>query len=86
MDIWMFVRMYKDKNPSGHFFDRDTLKFFGERMSEMRVLEGVRTVKDWRGNEHKAYCLSTRQRPPFGQPFRKHFYFDVETMEDIMMP
>ena len=85
MEIWEFKRMYYQKNPNGHWFDQKTLKFFGERESEMRVLKGTCTVKDCLGNEHVAYCVSSRQRPPYGKPFRKYTFFDVDTMEDILV-
>ena len=30
MPVWKLVDIYQGKHPGGHFFDRDTLKFFGE--------------------------------------------------------
>jgi hypothetical protein len=34
-----FIKAYYTKNPEGHYFDQETLKFFGERVSEMRLLK-----------------------------------------------
>ena len=41
------IRAYYQKNPSGHYFDSDTLKFFGERRSDMRPAKGnSKRIKD----------------------------------------
>ena len=85
MTIYSFKQMYKEKNPDGHWFDKDTLKFFGEKLSEMKVLNGTYKVTDWMGNECEAYCVRHKQRPPYGEPFWKETYFDVNTMENILM-
>ena len=76
---------YHKKNyPNSHFFDRQTLLFFGERISEMRVLKGTTTVTDCSGEKHKCYTLSSLQRNnPIG-PRRKYSYFDVETFKHIV--
>lgn len=50
--VWKLVDMYKGKYPYGHFFDDKTLKFFGERLSDMRVLSNTETVKDCQGETH----------------------------------
>lgn len=52
-------RAYYEKHPHGHFFDHDTLKFFGERESDMRLLKNKALIKAWDG-EHICYVLSTR--------------------------
>lgn len=84
MNIYEFIRMYRERNPRGHYFDRDTIRFFGERLSEMRILKGTTVVKDMSGNTHTCYTLSAKQRRPDGVIVRKHTYFDIETMEDIL--
>ena len=78
--------VYRAKHPNGHFFDDETLRFFGERMSEMRLLKGTCTVTDISGRERTCYCLSSLQRKsPLG-PRRKYHYFDAETIEQVIMP
>lgn len=57
------VYAYKTAHPDGHFFDEKTLKFFGERRSEMRLLKGTTRIKDVCGEEHECYVLSSVQRP-----------------------
>lgn len=79
------IRAYYQKNPNGHYFDRDTLKFFGERVSDMRPLKGTVKVTDISGGEHKAYCISRLQRKYPGGARRTYAYFDVNTLNDIIL-
>ena len=84
MNVYTLISKYKQNNPAGHYFDHETLKFFGERVSEMRVLKSISEVKDYSGNVHKAYCLSSLQHNHPCGARRKYTYFDVETFEEIM--
>lgn len=76
-----FIRTYEEKYPKSHFFSPDTLKFFGERRSEMRLLKATEKVKDISGHMHNAYVLSSMQRLT-GR--RKYHYFDTETLKEII--
>ena len=78
-----FIDDYRAKHPTSHFFDRDTLKFFGERISEMRILKNTERVKDYYGEEHECYVLSSLQRKHPVRPMRAYHYFDVNTLEEI---
>lgn len=82
-DIYDLKRAYREKHPDGHFFDDETLRFFGERLSEMHVLKGTVKITDILGKEHECYVLSCYQRPPFGQKKRVHHYFDVEDIDEV---
>lgn len=84
-DIDDLIYNYYKKNPNGHYFDRDTLKFFGERRSDMRLLKGTTRVKDVCGDYHEAYVISRLQRKYPGGPRRTYAYFDVETLDDVMV-
>lgn len=83
MPVWKLVDIYQGKHPGGHFFDRDTLKFFGERLSDMRVLSETETIKDCSGEKHECYVLSRLQRKHPAGPRRTYAYFDVETLDHI---
>lgn len=63
-DVYDLRAAYYEKHPNGHFFDGDTLKFFGERFSEMRLLKGTVQVTDSLGKEHTCYVVSSLQRIP----------------------
>lgn len=84
-DINELIREYYCKNPNGHYFDRDTLKFFGERVSDMRLLKGTVKITDICGEKHEAYCISRLQRKHPGGPRRSYAYFDITTLDDITL-
>ena len=83
MTVWRLKHEYFTHNPNGHFFVKETLRFFGERESDMRIFKNITTTIDFYGNEHKCYVLSTLQRNHPAGPTRKHHYFDVYTFELI---
>ena len=79
-----FINLYQEKHPDGHFFDKDTLKFFGERRSAMGVLKKLETIVDISGKPHQCYVVSSlRTKPSRG---RVYHYFDVDTLEDVILP
>ncbi len=84
MPVWKLILNYQEANPEGHFFDKDTLKFFRERESEMRVLCKVALVTDFHGEEHECYVLSSLQRNYPGGARRSYAYFDMHTFEHII--
>ena len=78
------INGYKQNRPDGHFFDDDTLKFFGERKSDMKVSRDLVKVKDYRGNEHTCYELKTKQRKAPGGPKDSYHYFDTTTFDEVI--
>jgi len=84
-DIYELRSAYYGKHPDGHYFDVDTLKFFGERLSDMKLLKGTVTVKDICGEEHEVYVISRLQRKYPGGARRTHAYFDINTLDDVVM-
>ncbi len=84
MSVWKFIQLYNEKNPNGHFFDRDTLRFFGERRSDMRVLQNTSEFISSIDKIHTCYTLSTLQRNNPAGTRRKYHYFDVDTMQHIV--
>ena len=84
-DIYELRNAYYRKNPDGHYFDADTLKFFGERFSDMRLLKGTSHIKDICGEEHEVYVISRLQRNHPNGAQRTHAYFDVNTLDDVVI-
>ncbi len=78
------IEEYYENNPDGHFFDEETLGFFGERVDEMRVEDETEIVEAWDGKEHECYVLVTYQHnaPSFCPAFAYH-YFDVNNFERV---
>ena len=84
MTVYELIDKYYKNNPYGHFFDSRTLKFFGERMSEMRVLKKTVNVESAGGFKHECYVLSSYQhKAPV--PGRAYHYFDVETFDHVIV-
>ena len=83
MTINELIYQYYKHNPNGHFFDHDTLKYFGESRSTMRVLKGTATITDYSGNTHECYMISRLQKKYPGGPRRTYAYFDTTTFDDI---
>lgn len=83
MNINKLINAYYEKHPDGHYFDKDTLRFFGERISDMYLLQDTVTVTDYNGEEREAYVISRLQRNYPGGARRTYAYFDVETLQDI---
>ena len=73
-------RVYQEKHPDGHFFDKETMKFWGCRMSDMRIT-GVASISDYRGNKHNCYCVSSRRKDYYGNYVTDMYYFDTETLD-----
>lgn len=74
---------YYKKHPCGHYFDESTLKFFGERLSDMRLLKNTSRITDAHGKIHECYTISRLQRKYPGGPRRTYAYFDTTTLEDV---
>jgi hypothetical protein len=56
--------LYERNNPDGHFFDRDTMRFFGDTMRNFGVADGgkVKTITE-NGIEEVAVWGLYRRRP-----------------------
>lgn len=83
-DQYILRNRHLAKYPHSHFFDSDTLKFFGETMSSMNVLKSIVNVKDSCDEWHECYVLSSLQRKAPGGARRVYHYFDTQTYEHII--
>ncbi len=84
MNVYELKSKHEAKHPDSHFFDEETLKFFGETFSKMNVLKKKVDVKDYLGNVHSCYVLSALQRNHPGGPRRVCHYFDSETFDTVI--
>jgi len=85
MTVYGLKERHLQAEPNSHFFDYDTLKFFGERMSEMRVMKNTEQIKDARGEMHTCYVLSTLERNHPAGPRRMYHYFDTMTYKQVIV-
>ena len=85
MTVYGLIVRHENAVPNSHFFDHDTLKFFGERISEMRVLEKLAEITDISGEKHTCYVLSSLQRNHPIRPTRTYHYFDTTTFREVIV-
>ena len=76
-----FVSLYHKHN-GGKFFDRKTLKFFGQTMRSFSVY-AFELVTDYKGNTHDCYSVYHTITSPDGQQFPKVAYFDRLTFDQV---
>lgn len=86
MDVYELKRLHLQNHPLSHFFDAETLKFFGESMSRMYVLKETVKIFDYLGDPHECYVLSKQGKNLLGQKMRTYAYFDTKTFEEIQNP
>lgn len=83
ISVYQLRKMYLEKHPNGHYFDYDTLKFFGESISTMSVLKNTCDITDCMGKKHTCYVLSKLSKNyPTGKK-RTYGFFDVDTLDDV---
>lgn len=79
------IKAHKEKNPGSHFFDKNTLEFFGESISSMELASYTTKMADARGEVHECYVLTTMQNKHPSGPRKRKAYFDVETLDHIVV-
>jgi hypothetical protein len=64
MTAWELKRLYERNNPEGHFFDKKTMRCFGDTMRNFGVRDGgkVKTITR-KGIEEMAVWELYRKRP-----------------------
>lgn len=77
-----FKRIYQEHN-AGYFFDRDTMRYYHQRMSDINV-SAFYLVTDERGAQRDCYRVESWQRTDYDE--RRHcavWYFDRETLQAV---
>lgn len=78
------IREHERLNPDSFMFSKETLKFWGETKSRMKLADKA-TVTEYDGTEHECYTLITNRRDDMeGRPLQGVYYFDIETLERII--
>ena len=84
MTISTLIKNYKNNNaPHNHFFDKQTLRFFGESFHTMELLTNKMNIVDSLGKQHECYIIKSYQK---NSPLESKFYyhaFDVKSFEHI---
>lgn len=83
MTVGTLIYHHEKNNPKSHYFDKETLRYFGERISEMRVLKETARITDSAGEVHECYILSSLQRKDPRGATRHYHYFDTTTFKEV---
>lgn len=79
--------MYEKMNPEGHFFDRSTMKFFGDTMSNYYVplhKGKARLVKVLQSDGTIANCYALQRKRPVKGGLTSTAYFCASTFERVL--
>lgn len=72
---------HEQHQPDSLFFERDTMKFFGDTMSNYTVPRKLVQVKDHHDIVHE--CWELRRKRPVNGGLQTSAYFDATTFERI---
>lgn len=73
---------YQLANPNGHFFDRKTMSFFGDTMSNYGVRANTVNVREYDGNIVECFVLYRRRATKHG--LTGSAYFSVSDFSKII--
>jgi hypothetical protein len=84
MTVLELRHLYERNNPGGHFFDRETMRFFGDTMSNFGVRDGgeVNTLTE-KGIEKAEVWELYRRRPVKGGLHGVFAYFRKDNGREI---
>ena len=86
MTIYELKNRHLKKNPGSHFFDPNTLKFFGETLDLMQVLKQTVTITDTCGEARECYVVSAIRTKGWNgpsDPYAYYYCFDVDTFKNV---
>lgn len=80
-----FIDLYQRKN-GGHFFDRETLKFFGQTRRSFSVWAFKQVTDITDQQPHDCYAVYHTIKAPTGERFQEVAYFDRVTLKEVFTP
>lgn len=84
-DMYELIALYKKERPDGHFFDDETLDWFGEKIYDMYLYKSTVRVEDRFGQKRECYAFSSLQKNHPCGPTRTVHYLDIETLEPMFL-
>lgn len=78
------IYQHECRNPGSKFFSNDTLKFFGERRSDMYLYKTTEKITTPSGDVHICYRVRSKQRKAPGGPKTVYHFFDVNTLAEVI--
>lgn len=70
------------RDPKSHFFDRSTMKFFGDTMANYGVRSKPVVITNYLDEEHTCWVLY-RKKPATVSKLKSDTYFDTTTFQVI---
>lgn len=83
MSVQELIDKYYEYHPDGHFFDEETLAFFGEEINEMILQPYTEEIETWDGEKHKCFVLHSYQHNAPSPDYYVH-YFDINNFDHII--
>lgn len=68
--------LYEINNPDGHFFDRQTMKFFGDTMANFGCRRTTIALELWAGGAQDVSCWELYRKRPVKHGLQSSHYFD----------
>lgn len=78
------IYQHEKAHPTSKFFNEETLKYFGERRSDMYLYKETEKVISAGGDPHICYRLRSKQRKAPGGPKTVYHFFDVNTLAQVI--
>lgn len=82
MRVAEFVSLYRQKRPNGHFFDKETLLCWGEKLSQMSY-NGIKQIRDYNGRNRQVHEVRTIQNDQVLGTRWTLNYFDIDTLDEV---
>ncbi|MCL2853174.1 MAG: hypothetical protein FWE20_09110 [Defluviitaleaceae bacterium] len=84
MTVSELANKHKRLNPNSHYFSDRTLKWFGEKLEDMHLLDDTVKIKTSTNEIRECYVLVRLQREHPDGSMRTQAYFDVETLSNVL--
>ena len=77
-------KKHQQNFPESNFFSRETMRFWGNKMSAMQVEKDLKTLTTVSNVKHDCYVLLARGKNAFTDESETHmYYFDSETFRIV---
>jgi len=82
MTVLELKSKYQKNNPDGHFFDKDTMKHWGDTMNNFGIMKNPIQINTLKGKKAVWVLYRKTVKDCFQQ---KMFYFDAETFNIVFI-
>lgn len=83
-NFYKFLEDFKKENPESYFFSKDTLHFFGESLTDMKILPNIQNIKSSSGEAVECFVLSKKSKNWNNKRIQNDAYFSTENLKRII--